>query len=202
MAEGSTRRVEAPAVRRAQIIDAAKQRFREAGFQATTMADIAASAGVSVGLLYRYFPGKEDIIRAIVEADLEAQLFAVERGLDDHPDDPAAALEAVMSGVSELVLDRDRTLLMLEIAAETARSAALATLAMEIERRVSARLTARFGANMPDGESETRVRMMLNMFSALGLEAYRHPENQAVAKALTAQAVRQLLHTGQGLSDV
>ena len=36
--------------------------FREQGFQATTMRDIAQSAGVSPGLLYRYFPSKEALL--------------------------------------------------------------------------------------------------------------------------------------------
>src|SRR6185312_6881561 len=111
-------RVQAPAVRRAQIVEAAKRRFREAGFHTTTMTDIAAQAGVSVGLLYRYFPSKDDIIRDIIEADLQVQLQTIEGALDAHPDDQAAALDALIADLTKLAADRDRTLLMLEIAAE------------------------------------------------------------------------------------
>ncbi len=48
--------------RRAQIVDAARRCFSATGFHATSMADIAAEAGVSVGTPYRYFPSKEALI--------------------------------------------------------------------------------------------------------------------------------------------
>jgi AcrR family transcriptional regulator len=188
------RRVEPAAVRRAQIIEAAKRRFRETGFHATTMADIAASAGVSVGLLYRYFPSKEEVIREIGEADLQAQLLTVERALEAHPDDRAAALDALIAALAELAVDRDRTLLMLEITAETARSPSLTAFAFDIERRVKSLLEARFAADLPQEERETRIRMALYLFTALGLEVYRDPENLPVAMLVAAQAVRRVLN--------
>jgi AcrR family transcriptional regulator len=188
------RRVEPAAVRRAQIIEAAKRRFRETGFHATTMADIAASAGVSVGLLYRYFPSKEEVIREIGEADLQAQLLTVERALEAHPDDRAAALDALIAALAELAVDRDRTLLMLEITAETARSPSLTAFAFDIERRVKSLLEARFAVDLPQEERETRIRMALYLFTALGLEVYRDPENLPVAMRVAAQAVRRVLN--------
>jgi len=188
------RRVQPPAVRRAQIVNAAKQRFREAGFHATTMADIASLAGVSVGLLYRYFPSKAEIIRAITETDLMAQLVAIETPLAAHPDDDAAALDALIASLTGFVVDRDRTLLMLEIIAEAARGPALAPSSFEIERRAKTLIEDRFGAGLPQQERETRIRMVLNLFTALGFEVFRDPSSLDVATRLTAQAVRQVLY--------
>ena len=54
------------AQRRQQILDAALACFARSGFHQTTMADIAAEAGVSDSLAYRYFSGKEEIIEAVV----------------------------------------------------------------------------------------------------------------------------------------
>src|SRR5215472_11312550 len=175
------RRVQPPAVRRAQIVDAAKQRFREGGFHATTMAEIAAQAGVSVGLLYRYFPSKDEIIQAITEADLLAQLSAIETPLASHPDDDAAALDALIASLTRFVLDRDRTLLMFEIIAEQARGPALAESAIEIDRRARTLIENRFGAGLPQQERETRIRMVLNLFTALGFEVFRDPSRVEVA---------------------
>jgi len=191
-------RVEAPAVRRAQIIEAGKQRFREAGFHATTMADIATSAGVSVGLLYRYFPSKDEIIRAIVQADMESQLQTIETALKAHPDDRTAALDAMTTGLAQLAADPDRTLLMLEIAAETARSPALLELAIALDRRVNGLLKARFGGALPADEIEIRMRVMLSMLTALAFEVYRDPSRKALATRLTVEAVRQLLSPEAG----
>ena len=53
------------------------------GYEATTLRDIAKEAGVSVGLLYRYFPSKRAIIIALYEelsADYARQAAAMPRG--------------------------------------------------------------------------------------------------------------------------
>jgi AcrR family transcriptional regulator len=50
---------EARTARRDQIIAAAAGCFAQAGYHATTMADIAEAAGVSKRTPYLYFPGKE-----------------------------------------------------------------------------------------------------------------------------------------------
>ena len=39
----------------------------ERGYDATTLRDIAKKAGVSVGLLYRYFPGKQAVVLALYD---------------------------------------------------------------------------------------------------------------------------------------
>jgi TetR/AcrR family transcriptional regulator, transcriptional repressor of aconitase len=52
--------------RRDQIIAAAANCFARNGFAATSIPDIVAEAGLSVGSLYRYFSGKEDLFLAVV----------------------------------------------------------------------------------------------------------------------------------------
>jgi AcrR family transcriptional regulator len=49
---------------REQILGHALRLFREHGFDATTMRDVAASAGVALGLAYYYFPSKEALVAA------------------------------------------------------------------------------------------------------------------------------------------
>lgn len=53
--------------RRRQILDAAANCFARNGFHRTSMQDIVKESGVSAGLVYRYFTGKDDMIAAIVE---------------------------------------------------------------------------------------------------------------------------------------
>ncbi|MBX6326256.1 MAG: TetR/AcrR family transcriptional regulator [Chthoniobacterales bacterium] len=51
--------------RRCQILDAALSCFARRGFHQTSMHDISSEAGISVGLIYRYFENKEAVISAM-----------------------------------------------------------------------------------------------------------------------------------------
>lgn len=53
--------------RRAQILEAAMVCFAKHGFHQASMHDISAEAGISVGLIYRYFANKEAVIAAMAE---------------------------------------------------------------------------------------------------------------------------------------
>lgn len=53
--------------RPAEIIDAALELFAERGYAATRLEDIASSAGISKGSLYRYFDNKEMLFKAMVK---------------------------------------------------------------------------------------------------------------------------------------
>ena len=53
--------------RRLQIMDTALFVFAEKGFAQTTIQDLADAAGISSGLMYHYFPGKEKLLEATVE---------------------------------------------------------------------------------------------------------------------------------------
>src|SRR5947209_19450481 len=53
--------------RRAQILEAAMVCFAKRGFHQTSMHDISAEGGISVGLIYRYFANKEAVIAAMAD---------------------------------------------------------------------------------------------------------------------------------------
>lgn len=53
--------------RRTQILNAAIACFARCGFHQTSMHDISREAGISVGLIYRYFANKEAVISAMAD---------------------------------------------------------------------------------------------------------------------------------------
>jgi AcrR family transcriptional regulator len=53
--------------RKVQILEAAVLCFARKGFHLTSMHDISAEAGISVGLIYRYFHNKEAVIAAMAD---------------------------------------------------------------------------------------------------------------------------------------
>lgn len=59
---------------RRRILDHAIGRFAAEGQRRTSLSDIARDAGVTPAAVYAYFPGKEALFRAAVDADAEALL--------------------------------------------------------------------------------------------------------------------------------
>jgi len=80
-----------PDTRRREILGAAHRCFAGSGFRDTTMQDIADEAGLSVGALYRYFPGKDALIEGLAswgrtqKSRLLARLDAAARGEGPDP---------------------------------------------------------------------------------------------------------------------
>lgn len=60
------------AAQRERILDAAAAVFARKGLAAGRIADVAADAGLSHGLIHHYFDGKADLHRAIVERTMDA----------------------------------------------------------------------------------------------------------------------------------
>lgn len=83
--------------RRDAILSAARKVFAEAGYDGTTIADIAKEAGVAAGTVYLYYASKTDLFAA-----LNLQLFALINQalqLTDAPPDLAAGTRARIQGV-------------------------------------------------------------------------------------------------------
>src|SRR5215471_4015146 len=75
--------------KRERLIAAACQAMYAQGVEKTTLADIAAAAGVPLGNVYYYFKTKNDLIEAVVEShtrETRAMLSAIEDDVDDPRD--------------------------------------------------------------------------------------------------------------------
>jgi AcrR family transcriptional regulator len=80
---------------RAKLLDAATALFAQRGVE-TSLDDVAKSAGVGIGTLYRHFPTREDLVLAVYGAQVDA-LDERSRELATS-EDPAAALREWMHG--------------------------------------------------------------------------------------------------------
>lgn len=86
--------------RREQILDAARRCFARNGFHATSMHDVIAEAGLSVGAVYRYFPSKNDLRTAVAEENLGSLLGELSAITQHEPPLPVAdAMAAVLDVV-------------------------------------------------------------------------------------------------------
>jgi len=102
---------------RATIREHALRLFREQGYQATTVEQIAEAAEVSPSTFFRYFPNKEAVV---LEDDYDPMLVAA---FEAQPAElsPVAALRGAMQAVfaglptEELALERERQKLVLSV---------------------------------------------------------------------------------------
>ena len=87
-------------VTRSKILAAALTLFREKGFDAATMREIAARAGIATGLAYYYFPAKEDMVAAFYEQannELQPLLEAVHQEHKEFEKRLCAIVEAKLA---------------------------------------------------------------------------------------------------------
>jgi AcrR family transcriptional regulator len=77
----STRWRRRKSARPAEILSAALECFRERGFAATRLEDVAARAGVTKGTIYLYYPSKEDLFKAVVRGELTPNIDRLETEL-------------------------------------------------------------------------------------------------------------------------
>lgn len=91
--------------RRRQVLDAAVKVMGRNGFHRMSMHDLAAEADVSVGLLYKYFGGKQDLLLATIVRILDVfrdQLAPVIDGAgDDVVDQLSAGIRRYIQIVDE-----------------------------------------------------------------------------------------------------
>ncbi|QYE36408.1 TetR/AcrR family transcriptional regulator [Polymorphobacter sp. PAMC 29334] len=90
--------------RRSRILDGARAAFMRYGFERSSMADIAAGAGVSRTALYHYFPGKEDVLQAVVDELHARHLNAATEALE-RSETLASALAALIDAKFGRTLD-------------------------------------------------------------------------------------------------
>jgi AcrR family transcriptional regulator len=105
-ADEAARRARA-AMRSEQLLTATARLMEREGSQAVSMQALAEEAGVSVGLIYRYFGGKEDLLFAVILHVLDAFAERVPAAIEAAGADPVERLAAAFRSYC-LVIDEHR----------------------------------------------------------------------------------------------
>jgi len=172
------------AARRKQVLEAASVCFRRHGFHAASMAQVAAEAGMSVGHIYRYFDGKEQIIAAIVRQDVD-RILAILTDLQNQPGDLRALfIERAEQGVAD-ALDPERAALMIEIRAEAARNPTIRKMVLdldaEIEQQTRAVILKVTGSKLEESDVVARIEMFALIFHGMALRTVINPNIDRIA---------------------
>jgi AcrR family transcriptional regulator len=127
------------ALRRKQILNAAKDAFRSHGFHAASMAVVAAGAKMSVGQIYRYFDNKEAIVAAIIGEHIEEFM----RDLTMLASEDGPLSERLLNNFCQSVrrhINSGFLSLTYEVRAEAARHSDLQELLVNKDRQIQDRI--------------------------------------------------------------
>ncbi|OXL83531.1 MULTISPECIES: TetR/AcrR family transcriptional regulator [Paenibacillus] len=86
---------------KAKIREAAIDLFMRKGYHATSIDDVSKHAGVSKGLLYNYYKGKEELLSAMVEARIGELIQVMEKA--EALETPAEQLKHIVEGAVDNV---------------------------------------------------------------------------------------------------
>jgi len=174
-------RREHAALQRARILDAAESCFIASGFHAASMAQIAATAAISAGLIYRYFKNKSAIVKAIIDRHLESEAVRVMDRLvatDDMVDELLNVFECYR-GCKDPKMN---AALMLELTAESTRDPKLMQIVRSKDRVVGTRLrdmlrrsAAAQGVRLTAADVRMRAVLLQCLVEGLIMRSIRDP---------------------------
>jgi AcrR family transcriptional regulator len=171
------------AARRDQIIAAALACFARTGYHSTTMADVAAQAGVSKGTPYLYFESKEALFIALHEAWDCGLADRVSAAIAAMPEarrhSPRQVLHAVAGAVAAHVLAEAETCrVLMEARGLAAHEPAIAAAVRAADARTHGQLEGLIAAGIEAREwpADTDAALAARLFTAglYGLMAQWH----------------------------
>ena len=155
------------------LLDAARRRFADDGYAATTVRDIADDAGVNVALISRYFASKEGLFEACLKsAGEDLRRTTGEVTLDQVP----AAMAGHIAGASA-----DGVAGQLALLLRTSGDEAAEQIRREVLRTSAVRLAALAGA----GDRQLEAQMVLA--TAIGVAVLRSTGIEPLATATEAE---------------
>jgi AcrR family transcriptional regulator len=167
---------------RERILDAAERCFIQSGFHAASMAHIAQTAGMSAGLIYRYFDSKSAIVKAIIERHLESEHHKKISQLNNAEDITRAILETFESWRR-----RDdpklNAALMLELTIESTRDPEIARAVRAKDRVLGPSITEAVrrcararGVKLSTAAARSRAVVLQCLVEGLALRVVRDPK--------------------------
>lgn len=145
---------------RAALVAAATTLFRVQGYEATTVEQIAAGAGVTSRTFFRYFPTKDAVVFANADARYDAFRVALAAGaLDEAPLD--GVRRAFRATVGEFAEHRQELVLQHRVIES---APALIAKERELDRRWETALARHLGSEAADPVAARRARLLAGAF--------------------------------------
>ena len=185
------------------IVEAAREAAAAGGMAAVQIVPVAERAGVAAGTVYRYFPGKIDLVGALIETVAEREIEAVRSAASAAPG-PLSALVAAIATFGGRAL-RHRRLVWAVIAepvdteVDALRQNYRKALAGEIETRIRLAID---GGHLPEQDARLAAAVLVGavLEGLIGPLAPENADDPARARE-TVQALTLFALRGLGVVD-
>jgi AcrR family transcriptional regulator len=148
------------AARREQLLEVGRSLFAERGFEATSVEEIAAKAGVSKPVVYEHFGGKEGLYAVIVDREMQKLLGMVEGALtEDHP--RRLLEQAALALLTYIEQDTDGFRILVRDSPVAQSTGTFASLIIDIAGQVEHLVAAEFKARGLDAKFAPMYSQML-----------------------------------------
>lgn len=184
---------------RERILGAAQACFVERGFHAASMANIAETAEMSAGLIYRYFESKNAIILAIIERQLNVAREKIAQ-LRNSTDLVTTIIEKHGSKQTQEP-EHMNAALFLEMSAEATRDPQIGEAVSSFDATIRADLAdwlarseADGGHGLPPDVARARALMLVCLIEGLKVREAREPDLDLALMAQGLGAILPHLH--------
>jgi AcrR family transcriptional regulator len=180
---------------RRELESAAWDLFGKNGYEGTTVAEIAAAAGVSRRTFFRYYASKEEVLTETTDELAEAMLEAVAERPRDEP--PLVSIERALVPVleSQLALaERSRTIIRLLRESPSLRRAMLERHAL-MEERLAGQLADRLGVDLAKDSAPTLLAFVARAMMDTAFNVWYDQDRQDVAGLVAELFAKLAEHT-------
>ncbi len=151
------------AARRQRVIDAALQLGSAGGYEAVQMRDVARTAGVALGTIYRYFTSKDHLLAAAM-VDWTGDL---ERRIAQRPASNGGGADAVVEVIRKATrpMERDPRLAAAMVQAASANEPSVTACSSQTTEIVERMLTSAMNGDDPDRRART-ARVLAHVWNS------------------------------------
>ena len=155
--------------RREQLIDVGRAVFAAKGFEAATVEEIAAKAGVSKPVVYEHFGGKEGLYAVVVDREMTTLLGAITTALTTAGSTRAVVERAAMALLDYVETSTDGFRILVRDSPAGQSTGSFASLIGDIATQVEALLAAEFKRRKLDPKSApVYAQMCVGMVALTG----------------------------------
>ena len=182
------------AARHGAIIAAARDAASEGGMAAVQIAPVAQRAGIAAGTVYRYFPGKTDLVTAVLAEISEREIGALRRAADVAPGPLSALAAAIMTFAARALRHRRLAYAAIAEPVEAELDAARLSFRKALAAEFAALIAAAV-AHLPEQDAALSAAALVGLLIE-GLIGPLAPDaagrERAVAQSLALVALRAL----------